>query len=137
MTENNFKPKILIFAAEMAYRAADMAGLTKSEYPSSTYIIRIPCASLLRPELILYALQKGFDGVFVASSGPDCQYMGEECVAKTANRVEKAYDLLKEHGIEGERLILSGVCSTCVETIVGKTEEFEKTLKELGPIKKQ
>lgn len=136
MTGDDFKPKILIFAAEMAYRAADMAGLTKAEYPSTTYIIRIPCASLLRPELILYAFQKGFDGVFVASSGPDCQYMGEECVAKTAKRVEKAYELLKENGIEGERLMLSGVCSTCVETIVGKTEELERILKELGPVKK-
>ncbi|MBO8182162.1 MAG: hydrogenase iron-sulfur subunit [Archaeoglobus sp.] len=136
MAEENFKPKILIFAAEMAYRAADMAGLTKSEYPSTTYIVRIPCASLLRPELILYAFQKGFDGVFVASSGPDCPFMGEKCVDKTAKRVEKAYELLKEHGIEGERLVLSGVCSTCVETIVGKTEELEKTLEELGPIKK-
>ncbi len=136
MSEENFKPKILIFAAEMAYRAADMAGLTKSEYPSSTYIVRIPCASLLRPELILYAFQKGFDGVFVASSGPDCQYMGEKCVEKTAKRVEKAYELLKENGIEGERLMLSGVCSTCVETIVGKTEELEKILEELGPVKR-
>lgn len=129
-------PKILIFAAEMAYRAADQAGLLKAEYPADTYILRIPCASMLRPELILHAFEKGFDGVFVASSGPDCPFLGEACVGKTAKRVEKAYEMMKEKGIESDRLMLSGVCSTCVETIVGRLKELEETLEQLGPLKR-
>ena len=126
------EPKILIFAAEMAYRAADQAGLLKAEYPANTFIVRIPCASMLRPELILHAFEKGFDGVFVASSGPDCPFLGEACVGKTSKRVEKAYELMKERGIEPERLMLSGVCSTCVETLVGRLEELNETLKRLA-----
>ncbi len=129
------EPKILIFAAEMAYRAADQAGLMKAEYPVNTYIIRIPCASMLRPELILHAFEKGFDGVFVASSGPDCPFLGETCVGKTAKRIERAYEMMKERGIEPERLMMSGVCSTCVETIVDRLKELEETLKNLGPVK--
>jgi coenzyme F420-reducing hydrogenase delta subunit len=121
-------PKILIFAADMAYRAADQAGLRKEKYSPYSYIVRIPCTSILRPELILHAFKQGFDGVFVASSGPDCPFLGEGCVGKTAKRLEKAYDLLEKEGIDKKRLVLSGVCSTCVETIVKKVEDLEKYL---------
>ena len=120
--------KILIFAAEMAYRALDQAGLLHVHYTPNTVIIRIPCASMLRPDLILHAFQSGFDAVFVASSGPDCPFLGEECVRKTAKRIEKAYELLDEHGIDKNRLLLTGVCSTCVEAIVGSLERLEETL---------
>ena len=120
--------KILIFAAEMAYRALDQAGLLHVHYTPNTVIIRIPCASMLRPDLILHAFQSGFDAVFVASSGPDCPFLGDECVGKTAKRIEKAYELLDEHGIDKNRLLLTGVCSTCVEAIVGGLERLEETL---------
>ncbi len=120
--------KILIFAADMAYRALDQAGLLHVHYPANTVIFRIPCASMLRPDLIVYAFKKGFDAVFVASSGPDCPYLGEECVNKTAKIIEKAYELLDKEGIERERLALSGVCSTCVETIVSTLEKLENVL---------
>jgi len=66
--------KILIFAADMAYRALDQAGLLHAHYSPNTVIFRIPCASMIRPELIIYALKNGFDAVFVASSGPDCPF---------------------------------------------------------------
>jgi len=135
MTGENFKPKILIFAAEMAYRGIDAAGLMKAEYPATTYVIRIPCASMLRPDLILYAFKKGFDGVFVASSGEDCPFL-TDCVERTAERIEKAYDLLQENGIERERLKLAGICSVCVEAFVKHVNSLYETLKKLGPIKK-
>jgi len=122
--------KILIFAAEMAYRAFDQAGLMHVHYYPNTVIMRIPCASMLRPDLILHAFQAGFDAVFVASSGPDCPFMGQECVGKTAKRVEKAYELLSEHGIDRNRLVVAGVCSTCVETILGTIERLKEVVGE-------
>lgn len=136
MTGNNFKPKILIFAAEMAYRAADAAGLTKAEYPSNTYIIRIPCSSLIRPDLVLYAFKKGFDGVLIASSGDDCPFMGEACIEKTSKRAEKAYELLEQNGIERERFKVAGICSTCVEALRNQIQDLNDTLISLGPLKK-
>ena len=124
--------KILIFAADMAYRALDQAGLLHVHYSPNTVIFRIPCASMIRPDLIVYALKNGFDAVFVASSGPDCPYLGEECVSITAKRMEKAYELLEKEGIERERLVVSGVCSTCVETIVSTLERIEEYLQSKG-----
>jgi len=120
--------KILIFAADMAYRALDQAGLLHVHYSPNTVIFRIPCASMIRPELIVYALKNGLDAVLVASSGPDCPFLGEECVSITSKRIEKAYELMDKEGIERERLVASGVCSTCVETIVSSLERIERFL---------
>lgn len=39
---------------------------------------------------------------------------------------------MKERSIEPERLMLSGVCSTCVETLVGRIEELNEILKKLA-----
>ncbi len=122
--------KILIFAADMAYRALDQAGLLHVHYSPNTVIFRIPCATMVRPELVVYALKNGFDAVFIASSGPDCPYLGETCVNLMAKRAEKMYELLDKEGIDRERVVISGVCSTCVETIVNTLERIEKYLEE-------
>lgn len=134
MAEESFHLKILIFAAEMAYRAADQVGLLKKEYSPYTYIIRNPCTSLLRPELVLHALEKGFDGVFIASSGPNCPFMGETCVKKTSTRAEKTYELLKVKGIDVEGVKSAGICSTCVDAFVNQVEDLNETLASLGPV---
>jgi len=124
--------RILIFAADMAYRALDQAGLLHAHYPPNTVIFRIPCATLIRPDLIVYALKNGFDAVLVASSGPDCPFLGEKCVGIVSKRIEKAYELLDKEGIERERLVVSGVCSTCVETIISALERIENYLQSRG-----
>lgn len=134
MAEEDFHPKILIFAAEMAYRAADAAGLAKKEYSPHTYIVRIPCTSLIRPELVLHALKNGFDGVLIASSGPDCPFMGETCVKKTSNRAERTYELLEENGIKTDRVKSAGICSTCTGALVNQIKDMTETLTSLGPM---
>jgi len=119
----------------MANRDNVAAGLTKSQYPTNTYYMRISCSSLLRTDLILYAFKKGFDGVLVASSGDDCPFMGEACIEKTSKRAEKAYELLEQNGIERERFKVAGICSTCVEALRRQIQDLNETLQSLGPIK--
>lgn len=128
-------PKILVFAGSMAYLGADNAGLLHREYPSNSYIVKVPCTTLVRPEMILYALQNGYDGVFVASSGPDCPYLAD-CVERTAKRVEDAYGLLKENGIEPERIQLAGICSVCSEPFANNVKELHSRLKKLDPVRR-
>lgn len=128
-TEN---PRILVYAGSMAYLGADNAGLLHKEYPSNSFIIKVPCTTMLRPDMILYALQNGYDGVFVASSGPDCPYL-QDCVEKTAKRVEGAYELLKKNGIEPERIQLAGICSVCSDAFANNVKELHERLKRLEP----
>lgn len=130
-TEN---PRILVFAGSMAYLGADNAGLLHKEYPSNSFVVKVPCTTMLRPELILYALRHGFDGVFVASSGPDCPYL-PDCVERTAKRVESAYELLKKNGIEPERIQLAGICSVCSDAFANNVKELHSRLKRLEPMR--
>ena len=129
-----FRPRILVYSTYIISDSAiDLAGLMHKHYCPTTYIIRVPCSSMIRPDLILYAFYCGFDGVFIAADGTDCPYL-DDCTERTARNVEKAYELLKKAGIEPERLKMSGICSVCVEPFVNSINEFAERLKKLGPI---
>jgi coenzyme F420-reducing hydrogenase delta subunit len=135
-SQGEYTPLILIFSTStISDPGIDFAGSSHIHYPSSTSIIRIPCSSMIRPELIVYALQNGFEGVYVAADGPDCAYLGEDCVSKTAERVERAQKMLKDAGIEAQRVKITGICSVCGEAFARSIEDFYSTLKKLGPLK--
>jgi coenzyme F420-reducing hydrogenase delta subunit len=92
---------------------------------------------MVRPDFIAYALQNGFAGVYIAADGPDCAYLGEECVTKTAERVETAQRMLKKVGIEAERVKITGICSVCGESFAKSIKDFDTVLRKLGPIRVQ
>jgi len=62
-----FNPKIITFACNWcAYSAADLAGVSRLQYPPNMRIIRVMCSGMVNPNYILNALQMGADGVIVA-----------------------------------------------------------------------
>ncbi len=62
-----FDPKIIAFACNWcAYSAADLAGVSRFQYPPNIRIIRVMCSGRVNPGFILKALQFGADGVLVA-----------------------------------------------------------------------
>jgi F420-non-reducing hydrogenase iron-sulfur subunit len=62
-----FNPEIITFACTWcAYSAADLAGVSRLQYPSNMRIIRVMCSGRVNPNFILKALQLGADGVLVA-----------------------------------------------------------------------
>ena len=66
MTEE-FNPMIITFACNWcAYSAADLAGVSRLQYPPNMRIIRVLCSGGVSPGFILKALQMGADGVMVA-----------------------------------------------------------------------
>ncbi len=131
---DKFRPRILVFSTNtISDVAIDLAGLMHQHYCPTTYIIRVPCSSMIRPDIILYAFYCGFDGVFIAADGTDCPYL-DDCIEKTARNVQQAYELLKKEGIEPERLKMSGICSVCTDAFVNSVNEFYERLKKLGPI---
>lgn len=132
-----FKPKILIFSTNIiSDPAIDLTGLMHRHYPARTAILRVPCSSMIKPELILYALKSGFDGVFVAADGTDCPYLSD-CTDKTAKRIEEAMELLKKNGINPERLKMAAICSVCVEPFTNHMHNFFETIKRLGPVNRE
>jgi F420-non-reducing hydrogenase iron-sulfur subunit len=62
-----FKPKIIAFACNWcAYSAADLAGVSRFQYPPNLRIIRVMCSGRINPNFILKGFESGADGVLVA-----------------------------------------------------------------------
>ncbi len=63
----DFNPKIIAFCCNWcAYAGADLAGVSRIQYPSNVRIIRVMCSGRVSPDFILNAFQKGADGVLVS-----------------------------------------------------------------------
>lgn len=134
--KGGFEPKILVISTNViSDPGIDFAGLGHIHYPSTTRILRLPCSSMIRPEFIIHAFRQGFDGVFIAADGGDCPYL-RDCSARTAQRVQKSYELMKQEGIEQGRLRMAGICSVCSDAFVKNIKSLYEATKKLGPIRK-
>jgi F420-non-reducing hydrogenase iron-sulfur subunit len=61
------EPKILSFLCSWcSYGAADLAGVSRMEYPSNIRVVRIPCTGRMSPKFILAGLRQGADAVWVS-----------------------------------------------------------------------
>ena len=57
--------KIVTFLCNWcSYGAADLAGVSRMQYPESIRVIRIPCTGRMSPKFILSAFREGADGVW-------------------------------------------------------------------------
>jgi F420-non-reducing hydrogenase iron-sulfur subunit len=66
LTEKVFEPKIVAFMCNWCtYGAADLAGVSRMQYPTNMRIIRVMCSASVSPHHILRAFQSGADGVMV------------------------------------------------------------------------
>jgi len=62
----NFEPVILGFLCNWcAYAGADLAGVSRLQYPPKLRVIRINCSGMVQPNQVVHALSKGMDGVLV------------------------------------------------------------------------
>ena len=131
MVNRQKQPRILVFTTEkISDPAVDLAGLLKMHYSPRAYSISIPCSSAIKPRWILHALDRGFDGIFIAADGTDCPY-GEECTTNTGNLVTQTHQLMKERGILAKRLKMAAICSVCSEAFVKHIQTFTRELSEL------
>jgi len=133
----DFRPKILAFSTNnISDPGIDLAGSAHMHYSPTVVVIPLPCSSGIKPKWILYAIEKGFDGVFIAADGTDCAYL-QDCPDRTARIATEAQNLLKENGYDPQRLKMAAICSVCAESFVNYMKDFYKTLRKLGPVKKE
>lgn len=134
MSNEDFKPKILVFSTEkISDPGIDQAGLKKIHYSPSVYVISLPCSSGIKPRWVIHALEKGFDGVFIAADGHECSY-SPGCAEHTNNIIIASQTLMKEKNISPKRIRMAAICSVCAEPFANHMENFTKILKELGSI---
>ena len=122
--------KIVAFCCEnSAYLAADKAGRTRLHYPDNVRIIPVPCAGRIDLVHILRAFEKGALGVLVMGCQEGaCQHLTGNTIAK--QRVEYAKSLLKEVGIDEDRIRMVNLGPDMARSFVQETKKIaEKTEK--------
>jgi len=63
----DFEPKIVAFLCNWcAYAGADLAGVSRLQYPPSIRTVRVMCSGRVDPLFILEAFKDGADGVLVS-----------------------------------------------------------------------
>ncbi len=61
------EPKILAFVCNWcAYAGADLAGVSRMQYPHNVRLIRLMCSGRLNHAFVLNAFRAGMDGVMVS-----------------------------------------------------------------------
>ncbi len=132
----NFEPKILAFACNWcSYAGADLAGVSRIQYPPNMRIIRVMCSGRIDPVFILDALSKGVDGVMVLGCHPgDCHYISGNLLAERKMRWTK--ELIGKAGVDPKRLRLEWISASEGERFAKTVREFTEQIRELGPIQK-
>lgn len=133
MNKEEFEPKILAFCCNWcAYAGADLAGVSRMQYPPNIRIIRVMCSGRVDPEFVLKAFTLGADGVLVLGCHPgDCHYLSGNY--KTMRRVPLTKRLLEQFGVEQERLKLEWVSAAEGARFAQVVTDFTSRVKELGP----
>lgn len=127
------RPSILVFSTHnISDPGIDLAGSSHMHYSPKVKVISLPCSSGIKPDWILYAIQQGFDGVFIASDGEECAFL-PDCAERTSHISAEAQKLLKEHGLEPRRVRMAAICSVCAEPFTNYMREFVAALAEMGP----
>lgn len=133
MTESEFEPRIVVFACNWcSYAGADLAGVSRIQYPPTVRIIRVMCSSRVDPAFILKAFLGGADGVLVAGCHPgDCHYIEGNYNAE--KRIKKTMKALEYVGFETKRLRLEWISASEGRKFADVVREFTEELKRLGP----
>jgi F420-non-reducing hydrogenase iron-sulfur subunit len=132
MTE--FKPKIVGFLCTWcAYAGADLAGVSRIQYPPNLRIVRVMCSGRVDPIFILEAFRSGADGVLVAGCHlpADCHYISGNF--KAYRRVTMLKNLLEQLGLEPERLRLEWVSASEGDRFATIIKDMAEEIKKLGP----
>lgn len=111
MSNREWEPKIVAFLCNWcSYGGADLAGVSRLQYPANIRVVRVPCSGRVNPKFVLAALRRGADGIWVSGCHPgDCHYIEGNLYARRKFALLK--NLLEHTGIEPGRLHFSWISS--------------------------
>ena len=129
----NWEPRIIAFLCSWcSYAGADLAGVSRLQYPPNIRIVRVPCSGRVNPFFVVKSLQQGWDGVLVSGCHPgDCHYLSGNYYARRRFSVLKS--LLEYIGVEEGRVQFSWVSAGEGEKFAKVVNEVTEKVKKLGP----
>jgi F420-non-reducing hydrogenase iron-sulfur subunit len=133
MSDGKYEPTIITFCCNWcSYAGADLAGVSRQQYPPNLRIIRVMCSGMVHPNLVIDALTKGADGVLICGCHlGDCHYL--EGNVKAENRKEAIELMLGDFGLEPERFRLEWVSASEGPRFAELAREMTETVRALGP----
>lgn len=129
----SFEPIILCFACQWcSYAAADLAGISRIQYPPNIRILRVPCSGRVDVLHVVKAFLSGADGVIITGCLiGDCHYIDGNVKAKS--RVEVMKKSLTALGTDPERLEIGFASSSEGQKFATMMTNFVEKIRKLGP----
>jgi len=133
---DNPEDKILAFTCNWcSYAGADLAGISRYDYPTTVRGIRVMCSGRISLRFILEAFRRGagmvlLSGCRLTETGSDCHYIsGNVWAEKRARRIEA---MLERIGIDKRRFRLEWVSAAEGDKWADIIRAMTKQLKEMG-----
>lgn len=132
----DFEPQIIAFTCNWcSYAGADLAGVSRFQYPPNIRIIRFMCSGRIDPMFVFEALRSNADAVLVSGCHiGDCHYI--DANHRTKERFEAMKEVIAELGIEPERLRLAWISASEGQKFAETIREMVDEVKKLGPFDK-
>jgi len=110
-----FKPSILGFMCNWcSYAGADLAGVSRFQYPPNLRIIRVMCSARVDPIMVIDAFSQGADGIMILGCHfGDCHY---------------------SVGNNPQRLYIDWVSASEGERFANIVQEFTSKVMKMGPL---
>jgi F420-non-reducing hydrogenase iron-sulfur subunit len=133
---SEWEPRILAFLCNWcSYAGADLAGVSRIQYPPNVRIIRVPCSGRVNPVFLLRGLQNGADGVLVSGCHPgDCHYLSGNLAAR--RKFALVRELLNYAGLEPERVQFTWVSASEGGRFAAIVQKVVEQVRKLGPNRK-
>jgi len=129
-----WQPRLVAFFCNWCtYTAADLAGVSRLKYAPNVRVIRLMCSGRVDPQFVLEAFARGADGVLIGGCHPgDCHYV--EGNYKALRRFQMLGRMLRDLGIEEQRLRLAWISASEGERVRAVVNEMVESLTSLGPL---
>lgn len=130
---SEFEPKIIGFLCNWcSYAGADLAGVSRIQYPSNIRVVRVMCSGRIDPIIPLEVFMRGADGVLILGCHPgDCHY--SEGNLYEERKIKMLKKLMSLTGLEADRLQLEWVSASEGQRFAKIVTEFTENIKKLGP----
>ncbi len=129
-----FEPVILGFTCNWcSYRAADLAGTARIQYPPNVRLVRLMCSGRLEPAFVLRAFADGADAVLVTGCWPgECHYQVQNLAA--LRRFVLLRRMLGQLGIEPQRFQLVWASAAEGQRLAREIARVTEEVRALGPL---
>ncbi len=131
--QGSFQPKIIGFLCNWcSYAGADLAGVSRFQYPPNIHVIRIMCSGRLDPSIVIEMFIQGVDGVFIGGCHiGDCHYVKGNYYTEKRYMITKK--ILAKTGLNPERLQLKWISASEGQLFADTMTEVSDLITGLGP----